>query len=395
MSYHVRDVLESAQEPGPAPRTSTDDIIARAGRMRARRTAGVITGSAVACLAVVVTAVAGLGGLGGSPSTTADQAAEAPQTSQLTLPDQFKTVFGEYHVGPWQIGPVSAVTAGYQELPVYRDGETWQNDAGTKYPLTEAKITFYRAGVFDPDKFGVKTPIPAASTAAIENAQEKYGQTYQVTVAGRPGLGSDLWYPSRQAVGTEFTPPTKNDGYVRTTLAWQYEPGAWATYVPDMIRRSDSRQDAIKLAEAVTPQQEKQLRVPYKLGFFPEGWQTASVIDNPAEISDAVSGVFLHKGAIPEADQARPVDGGVPGMVRIVVIKGHPNDSHKGDPIDKKFRGTKCETDVPACKVIMDGYFIDLDGWDTGLSTADIHKIAEELQPVNVADRDAWVPVTR
>jgi len=395
MSYHVRDVLESAQEPGPAPRTSTDDIIARAGRMRARRTAGVITGSAVACLAVVVTAVAGLGGLGATSSVRNDQAAEAPQSSQLTLPAQFSTVFGEYHVGPWQIGPVSAVTAGYQELPVYRDGETWQNDGGTEYPLSEAKITFYRAGVFDPDKFGVKTPIPAASTAAIANAQEKYGQTYQVTVAGRPGLGSDLWYPSTQAVGTEFTPPTKNDGYVRTTLAWQYEPGAWATYVPDMIRRSDSRQDAIKLAEAVVPQQEKQLRVPYKLGFFPEGWQTASVTESTTKISDVVSAVFLHKGPIPEADQARTVDLGLPGLVRIVVIKGHPNDMHKGDAIDAKFRGVKCDADFPACKVIMDGYFVDLDGRDTGLSTADVHKIAEELRPVKVADRDAWVPVTR
>ena len=359
--------------------------------MRVRRTAA-ITGSAVACVAVLVTAVAGLRT---TPPANVAPAADTPQSSLLTLPDQFSTVLGEYHTGPYQVGPVGAVTAGYQELPVYRDGQTWQDENGDKYALSDGMITVYRAGVFNPDTFGVKKPIPAASTAAIANAQEKYGPSFSVTVAGRPGVGRELWYPAAQAFGEEFSAPTKDDGYVRTTLAWQYAPGAWATYVPDQIRRSNSRQDAIKIAAAVTPQPDRQIRIPYKLGFIPAGWQIASVTESTTKISRAVSEVFLHKGAIPKAEQANRVDLGMPGVVHILVLKGHPNDENKGDSIDPKFRGVRCDADFPACKVILDGYFVDVDGRGTELSVADVHKIAKKLAPVDVADRDAWVPVTK
>lgn len=361
--------------------------------MRARRTAGIVTGSAAACLAVVATAVLGLGG---PPSATDTPVADAPQTSLLTLPDQFSTVLGEYHAGGYQIGPVGAVTAGYQELPVYRDGQTWQDETGKKYPLSDGMITIYRAGVFNPESFGSKQPIPAASTAAIANAQEKYGPASSVTVAGRPGVAHELWYPRQQAFGEELSPPTKDDGYVRTTLAWQYAPDAWATYVPDMIARSDSRQDAITIAEAVTPQPDRQLRVPYKLGFLPEGWQTISVTESTTKESRAVSEVYLHKGAIAKADQATKVNLGMRGVVHIFVLNGHPNDENKGTPIDPTFRGVRCAAEVASCQVILDGgYYVDLDARDAGLSNAEVRRIAEELQPVKIADRDAWVPVTK
>src|SRR5690242_2278599 len=87
MSYHVRDVLESARESAPAPRTTTADIIARAGRIRTRRRLAAATGAGAACLAVAVAAVSGLNASGPGSSPAAQQAAD--QSAVHALPAGF------------------------------------------------------------------------------------------------------------------------------------------------------------------------------------------------------------------------------------------------------------------------------------------------------------------
>jgi hypothetical protein len=373
MSYHVRDVLESVQDTAPAPRTTTDDIIATARRMRARRTAAVVTGGTAAFLAVVVAAAIGLR----TPAAEVPSVADSVPVSLLTLPDKFSTVLGEYRVGPYQIGPVGAVTAGYQELPVYRDGQTWDGDNGQSYPLSDGMITFYRSGGYDPDALGAEEPSGT------------FGAAFPVTVAGRPGIGREMSYSTSVAAGVVYAAPTVlPDRYVRTALAWQYAPRAWATYVPQLLRRTESTQDALRIAAEVTPQPARQIRMPYRLGFLPDGWQAVAVTESTTKMSDVVSEVFLHDGPLPKTKRVAKVDIRLPS-VHIVVMRGQPKD--------EKIRGrdgVHCYSPQPACTLIVGGYFIDVDGRFSGsLSETDVRQIVLGLTPVDIADHAAWVPV--
>jgi hypothetical protein len=368
MSYHVRDVLESVQDTAPAPHTTTDDIIARARRMRARRTAVRVTGGAAALVAVVVAAVATLG----APPAEGPPAADSVQSSLLTLPDGFRTVLGEYRAGPYQIGPVGTVTAGYQELPVYRDGQTWDAQDGHRYPQPDGTITFYRPGVYNTAALGSEEP------------RVTYGATFPVTVAGRPGIGREVSYTRGQAFGMPETSPTK---YARTALAWQYAPKAWATYVPQLNMRSQPTQDALDIAAAVTPQPARPARLPYRLGYLPDGWQPVAVTESSSKMSSEVSDLFLHKGPVAKNALAAKVDIRLPS-VEIVVIKGQPKDT--------KIRGKNgahCYSPNPVCTIVAGDYFIDVEGGFSGLSETEVRQIVLGLTPADIADPSTWVPV--
>jgi hypothetical protein len=242
--------------------------------------------------------------------------------------------------------------------------------------LSDGTITFYRAGVYNPDKLGAEEP------------SARFGATFPVTVAGRSGIGREMSYSADQATGvTSDTPTVQPDRYVRTVLAWQYASKAWATYIPRLLRRSGSTQDAVRIAAAVTPAPARPIRLPYRLGFLPDGWQPVAVTENTTKISDMLSEVFLHDGPVPRGDLAGPVDIRLPS-VHIVVMKGTPKD--------EKIRGkdgVHCYS-TPACTVVLGDYLIDVDGRFSGsLSQTDVRQIVLGLKPVDIADHNAWVPV--
>jgi hypothetical protein len=352
--------------------------------MRARRTGIAVTGGAAAVLAIVVAATAGLGAQApGTPTAAAQSRTAGPGPSAgplpgslLTPPDMFSTVLGEYRVGPYKIGPVGAVTAGFQELPVYRDGQTWDDDDGNRYPLSDGMITVYRPGVFNPDTLGADEPTDWA-----------FGAAFPVTVAGREGIGREV-SEARPGAGASSAPAVPQDRHVRTALAWQYEPGAWATYVPRFLLRSETTEEAVRVAAAVTPKPDRQVRVPYRLDFLPAGWQTVAVTETTTKLSNLVSEVFLHKGPIPAADLRNRVDIRLAG-VHIVVMKGEPKN---GEIRGKD--GVHCYAQ-PACTLVSGDYFIDVDGRGSDLSGTDVRKIVDGMQTVDLADQDAWVPVDR
>jgi hypothetical protein len=360
MSYRVRDVLEAVQDAAPAPHTTADDIIARGRRMRTRRTAITASGAAAAFVTVVVAAVAGVGGRG-------DEVPAAPSPAPvLKLAVGFTTTFGESRVGPYRIGPAGEVTAAYQEIPVYRDGETWPGDDHKDYPLVDGMITVYQPGVYDARRLGT-------SESGVT-----LGAEFTASVGGRPGVGREMTY----AMGGQK--------YGRTALAWQYASNAWATYVPRPLRiieAGGSRQteDALQIAEALTTAPKRAIRVPYRIGFLPDGWQTVAVTETPAAISTSVSEVFLHDGPLPKSPQV--VDEVLPKSAKITVLRGDLKD----DKISGK-KGVHCYTQ-PTCIVVLGQYSIMVESLSTELSPADIEQIAKGLEPVEVADRAAWLPV--
>lgn len=373
MSYHIRDVLESARDTAPAPRTTTGDIIIRAGRIRARRRFAAATGAGAACLAVAVGGVAGLS----SPPPAQQPAAQQP--AAITLPAGFATVLGDSRVGDYRIGPVGEVTPGYQEVPVYRDGATWPGDDGKNYPLVDGTITVYQPGVYDPATF--RRPDP----------QARFGPEFTVTVAGRPGVGHEITYAAgvQDLGGPSMSPSFDPAGrFSRVALAWQYAANAWATYVPRDARVRQSTEDAVAIAEALTVVPERPVRMPYRFGYLPQGWQPIAVTETPAGDSTTVSEVFLHEGPR-DGDLATAVDEVTPRTVKVFVSRGDLKD----DAIEGR-KGVHCYAQ-PVCTRILGDYFIQVDGMFTNsLPNSEIRRITEGLKPVDVADHDAWVPAT-
>ena len=388
-------MLESVQGAAPPPRTSTDDIIATARRMRTRRTVGAAAGGTAAVLAVMVAAVAGFTGpsatvpTAGSPSAPAASAAGPEfqpipsvaellppadtRTPLLSLPTSFRTVLGEYRIDGYRIGPAGQVTPDFQELPVYRDGETWRGDDGRDYPMSDGLLTFYRPGVYQPKKLGAEEP------------SAPWGTAYPVTVAGRPGIAREMSYGL--TAGSSAAPGEQR--YTRTAIAWQYRLDAWATYVPRPLQGSRPWQDGLDIGAAVTAKPVRPVTAPYRLGFVPAGWQVIAATATPATVSSTLSEVYLHRGPVAADARGAKVDISGPN-VRIAVFHG--------DPKSAKLRGrdgVHCHSPVASCTIVRGDHFIEVEGrFAEGLGEADIRRIVDGLTPVDIADRDAWVPVS-
>ncbi|BCJ54919.1 hypothetical protein Asp14428_63940 [Actinoplanes sp. NBRC 14428] len=385
MSYHIQDVLKSVQEAAPAPHTTTDDIIARARRSRTRRTAATVAGSAVAGIAAVTVAVSAAAtsgasssgfGAAGQPSGSAPAqpavSAPAPQVSApAPLPVKridFVTTLTGYRTGVYHAGPPGLVTAGFQELPVYRDGETWPGDDGVKYPLATGTITAYRAKLYKPESF-----------AFDESATQKPGKQYPITVEGRPGFGIDLTY---------ISPADGTKKWVKTALAWEYADNAWATFVPRDGQGAVSRADALKIAGGLTLGAKREVKAPYRFGYLPEGWQVVGAEQTDADTSNRVSTVYLHQG--PMADPVTRVDELPPRTIKIEVSKGKPkNASLAGKD------GVHCYTGRANCVIVRGDHLIDVVDLDGALGNAQVEQLTRGLQPADPAAQGTWMKIDK
>lgn len=379
MPYHIEDVLESVRNaPQPPRHTTTDDIINRARRTRTRRNLAIGTG-VVACLAAAVTvlpqiAPASSHGItaandGASPMASFSQSPVAPiEKPQPVKKIDFKTNLGQYRVGAFQIGPATTVTEGYTELPVYHDGSTWQNEIGTKFPLVVATLTVYQKGVYDPSTFG-----------GTGDETFTVGGQYPATVGGRNAIGRDWTFGTHRPVSEQS---------VMACLAWQYADQAWATFLPNHYDKFDlSRTTMAEIAAKLNTTTERDLKVPYHLGYVPKGWQAVSVTQSEAKTyGDVDSGVYLHRG--PLADPSTRSNDLVllPGLGISVFPKAKPGE--KNEYSTKP--GIQCDNAGESCSVIRGDYIVSLRGNGEVLSLADIRKIADGLELGNVADRSTW-----
>jgi hypothetical protein len=366
MSYDIEDVLRSVQGGAPAPHTTTDDIITRAKRRRAWRTAGVGAAGVAACLAVVTTVALMPGGtsrtdVAGQPVASAPTGPVPSEKPRPVKRVDFSTTLGTYRVGSYQVGPPGQVTAGYQEIPVYHDGETWtDDDTHLTYTYSGATITVYAPGVYDPGSFTFG-----------EDATLKIGPEHTVKIGDRSGLAIDFTY---------LQPGNLSNKFVRTALAWQYKPGAWATLIPDYFHGPLPQADAVQIAEGLDVSAPKQqLKVPYKFGYLPKGWQAIAVTQTPSAVSTWNSAVILHQG--PPANSAALVDESVPGTVTIGVSRGKPKD-----PL---VEGLNCTAGRADCTFKSGDYLVEVGSWD--VSPATVRKIAEGLQFKDFADQSTWV----
>jgi hypothetical protein len=369
MSYDIQDVLRSVQDGAPASHTTTDDIIARARRARSRRTVAAAAAGIAACLGLVIAGVTIPGGgapgipAAGQPAPSSPVRESQPAKPLPVQQVDFTTTLGSYRVGAYQVGPAGQVTAGYQQIPVYRDGDIWHDDGlNVDYPYAGSTITVYRPGVYDPGSF-----------TFYENVTLKIGPQYTVRIGDRPGIAVDFTYSQ---------PGNESTTFVRTALAWQYKPGAWATLIPSYSHDSLPREDAVQIAAGLlTTAKKQELKVPYKLGWLPTGWQAVGVSQTPAATSSGVSTVYLHQG--PLANAATTLDVSVPGTVSIGVSKGTTKD--------KLVEGLNCFAGRHECWIRHGDSVVGVGSWDQ--SDATVRKIAEGLELKNLDDQSTWVPI--
>jgi hypothetical protein len=168
-------------------------------------------------------------------------------------------------------------------------------------------------------------------------------------------------------------------------LAWQYAPNAWATFVPNFDRAALPRADVAKIAAGLTKGRSRDLRVPYRLGYLPEGWQPVAVTQTSGQLSTEVSTVFLHDGPLTEGAATR-IDEVFPHSAKITVSKGQPKDT----AIRGK-QGLHCYTGRATCTIVRGAYLIQVEDLAGVLSDAEVRQIAEGLQFVDLADQDDWV----
>jgi hypothetical protein len=367
MSYDIRDVLKSVQGGAPAPHTTTDHIIARARRRKARRTVAAAAAGIAACLGIVMAAVSIPGGAPGTDvaGQPVESAPAGPRPIEKALPIKhvdFSSTLGSYRVGAYQVGPAGQVTAGYQQIPVYKDGETWEDDdTHVNYPYAGSTLTVYAPGVYDPGSFSFG-----------EDATLKIGDKYTVKIGDRAGFAIDFTYSQ---------PGNESNKFVRTALAWQYKTGAWATLVPNYEHGPLPRADAVQIAAGLlTSAKKQQLKVPYKLGYLPKGWQAVALTQTPVETSTTMSALILHPG--PEANPGLLLDESAPGTVVIGV-------SHGRDTKEHLVEGLNCFAGRQECTIVHGDYLIGVGSWDQ--PDAVVKKIAQGLQLKDLSDPGTWV----
>ncbi|MCO8273738.1 hypothetical protein M1L60_24380 [Actinoplanes sp. TRM 88003] len=386
MSYRIEDVLESVQEGAPAPRTSTADIIGRAKRIRARRRWAAVAGAGGAALVTAVAVVAGLTGPAPRASHVDAPAdtSRAPVIRDFEQPEGLGFTAGGGRVGRWQIGPVGLATLGYQQIPVYRDGRTIEAD-GVKYPYPDARITLYRPGAYDIASFGVGP-----------RSWVRVGPPVNVTIAGRPGIERRYTFElidrddlaAKRRTNPRIAPndpSIKKKLFTRTAFAWKYDGPAWATFVPEADEEPLSREQSLAIVAALEPRPAQPARVPYTLGWLPEGLKVTAVDQSE---TDLVSRLIVDRRSPTREELQQDLDIYM-GRGRLSIWRGQPKTSNA----PTGGRDLKCTDSGGYCTLLIDGqHFAEFER-SGGLSMDEIRRILRGLTFTDVADRDAWKPI--
>ncbi|WP_430788067.1 hypothetical protein [Actinoplanes sp. G11-F43] len=392
MSYRIEDVLESVGEGGPAPRTSTADIIAGAHRIRSRRRWATAAGAGSA-VAVTVAVIAGLGGTTPRAATPELPPAATP-TASFTAPSAARNfqqpnglafTVAAARAGTLRVGPGATATFGYQRFPVYRDGVTLEVD-GVAYPYPEATLTFYQPGVFDRQAFGKP-----------EGARGQYGPEKRLTIMGRAGFERAVTYrlPDLADMRAKLRanpklnindPSIRTESFSRTAFAWQFDGRSWATFVPNTGREPLSRADSLAIVEALMPGAQTPAVAPYTMGWLPAGWSATAVDREP---TDVVSRVFFDDRPPAGRELATSLDDYPAGGV-LTIWAGDPKDTDApaaGEPM-------KCVDVNGYCTMLLgDGYFAEFERHGRGLSMDQVRRILRSLKVTTISDRSTWKPV--
>ena len=392
--YRIEDVLESVQEGAPPPRTGTAEIIANARRIRQRRRWATVAGAGAAAVATValVAGVTGTVPRAGNPVTPAAAEPTPAKTAPkvFTQPKGLGYTVGTSRAGAWQVGPVRAATYGYQEIPIYRDGETVMSD-GVPYPVSDGTITLYRPGAYDPASFG-RSEVP----------EWRYGAPEDVTIAGRPGIMRELQYDLPDLADLKAQrkknsklkpndPSIKRNPYSAPAVAWQYDGTAWATFLPSPQRETLSREETVAVVEGLEPQAGQPIRAPYTFGWLPAGWRVTGAEQSAPDVDPFVSEVTIDERLPTGKDLVTPIDY-YPGGGHLTIFKGKPKPGNA----PAKGRDLSCKDNNGYCTMVIDDeYSAELQRVGKALTMDDVRHILRELKVIpSLNDLNTWKPLS-
>lgn len=364
----MHEVVNMATDDGPPLRVSVEDIVASGRRVQRRRRTGLAAGLAMAAVAGVAVVVAvtttamvpARHRTGKAAATTSSAVTKAVAGPLLAAPLQF--TFSGYSVGPVHVqNPIVAANA-YQIAAVTVDGTTdgrhpgKVRDPNHAKPRLDASLTLYRPGAY-----AVQRLTGATST----------------TVAGHRALKAEHH--------EDFGP------WLRT-LAWEYAPNAWAVLDSNADRADlPTMRQLEATAAALTGTAARPVRVPFRLGYVPAGYDVFAVGDHMTGSLDAVggpsttqySGLFFARSGLPTTGLRGPYDNMMRGAFEIMIQANSPDAP----------AAPGC--DAGLCTRLADGgkVTVEVASNPGSLSNAETMKVLDGIRLTDVHDTGTWVDI--
>jgi hypothetical protein len=367
----MREILQIAKADPPPARYTVDDIVVAGQRRRRRALAHRIGGAGVLATAVVTAGVlvavnlALPGGRGVQMPVVPAQNPPAPKAAEPWPP--FTFTFGAYQVDNYRVLAPDEVSLDSQVAVVVRDGTD-----GNGKPLSRAvgTLTVYQPGKYNSEPASADGRVAAPRTKVTVQGREAFQWEFSTKMPVAPS-------PTGQ------TPRFEQQDFVRTVLAWQWAPGAWATLVSEANRYETSGTfpfaDEVKVAERFVTGTPTPAKAPFRTGYLPAGFTLQSVSGQalPTEQRGMVTLVYAKS----------PYTGSktAPSVVISILEKDDP-------PPDAIKRTSRCNAGQHFCITdLPDGrfWFATEDPSET-LSDAELLRIADGLTLATITDSTTW-----
>lgn len=294
MKQELSDMLAEAKSDPPPLRYSVEDAVT-AGRKRQRRLRAAWTGAGSVAAVVAVAAAIAVPQIvtDKRPTRTTPVAPAASQPAKqepapFAYPkDKFSGNIVGFKAGNLTVSDTVHVTPGYQVAIVVAPGHGTpvQDAAGTihQMPNDVGQLVVYRQGVFAPAQ------------------AKKSGERVSVN-------GSTGYYQKPMVTKS----PVKIPGKVFQTeaiLTWEYDDNAWAVVTASAAAKV-TKQQLIALAGKVTSGTPEPVKIGFKLGYVPKGFQLTAAGSSDSMLGfplDGESYALLLKGNLPFRALTAPV----------------------------------------------------------------------------------------
>jgi hypothetical protein len=371
MQRELSDLLEAARSEGPPAGITVDDAVAAGRRLQGRRRAawaGAATFVAVAAIAVAAVAAVPRGS---TPRPVAPPAASPVRPAQFSYPtDPWAVSLKGFRLGKLIVSTPIQITPGYQVAYVAKAGST----GGDTQSLSDAVITVYKLGVFDPRLF-------------------RSGEATQVN--GRPGI---YLVPGISNDPGQHLPPTP-------AIAWQYADNGWAV-LSLATPRALTKEQMIAVAAKLTAGRPAVARVATKLSYLPPGYRAlqAGLAADPLGPDPSKSFLRLVNGPESYTRLAEPISAYTyidrPQQQILIAVFPYDFGNYHTPSGTSVTSGTFCPEEHLCYRNIQNGkYQIEVNGIngvqaDIGPPRSELEKLINGITVANIDDRSTYFPVT-
>lgn len=380
MKHELSEMLAASKENPPPPRYTTDDVLA-AGRKAQSRRRVLFTGvGSAAAVVAVVAAIAVPQMVSRSTPTTNPAVPAAAGGAKKAAPfaypaKDFTANIGSFKSGDLSVSGALQVTTSYEAASIVAPGtgSRYQDDKGKIHSTLNdvGTLVVYKPGVFNPvlaQKTGKATKLGTGVGYYVAAKKES------VSAADEKKLGAQ---------------------YTDASLTWQYASDSWAVATTRGVAKA-SESDMINLAQKVISTTPSTVKVGFKVGAVPAGFQlegagtTDSGLVSPFE---GQSSIRLVKGTPSYTGLTGPiVDAPRVGDKQISTLTLTVYPTWLSKRTDK---AGSCLSGQSLCyKATKDGKFtVELNGGGF-LSDTALTKVIKSVTFADPADTSTWFTAT-